>query len=129
MISRHPGPSGSLFVPQGQGKRTKAARKKQAEDLLLPGRAKIEPCGVSPTCSLALEIGKPHNVIADVDYGYRNNYDYLDGCGMETYIKHPGYGVENKNQAKPRYKPFTVSQRMWNFIIIPIKIHPNELPV
>ena len=54
----------------------------------------------------ALKTDKPQNVIADAGYGYRNNYDYLDHCGMEAYIKYPGYWVEDKNQAKTRYKHF-----------------------
>lgn len=70
-------------------------------------------CTIPHLKHLEDEFGKlPENIVADAGYGSEENYTYLNGKGVNAYVKHSEFFREIKNR-KCRDDPFRIAN--WPF--------------
>ena len=57
---------------------------------------------IQDTAATLSQIGQqlPKRIVTDAGYGSEQNYDYIEGLGIENYIKYPGFFREQKRSFK-----------------------------
>jgi len=62
-------------------------------------------CLIPHLQALKEQLGRlPEKVVADAGYGSEENYAYLDGQGIEAYIKYNTFHLEQKKREKDRFR-------------------------